>query len=72
MEGHESVYIKEDGENAKAGEIVSEGEKFYTAWGFDMWYITDEDIEQLKAGKMFYFDDGEYAHGIVYKEKDDD
>lgn len=53
------------------GEIIASGEKYWPAYGVRGEYITDEDIEQLKAGKMLYTNDGEYAHCLVYKEENE-
>ena len=54
------------------GAIIAEGEGYDPFYGENWFYITDEDIEQLKAGKMFYTAtrDAEYAYCLVYKEKE--
>lgn len=68
----ERNYTNEDREEAIAddensGVMIATGEKYWPAYGSRWFYITDEDIEQLKAGKMFYATDGEYAYCLVYK-----
>lgn len=66
------IYRSEDRERVTAtdyycGEIISVGEP-YEPWYGERWIcITEDDIEQLKAGKMLYASDGEYATCIVYK-----
>lgn len=54
------------------GEIIADGEEYLEMYGVRWAYITDEDIKQLKAGKMFYTTDGEYAYCLVYKEEECD
>ena len=44
-----------------------QNECFTRLYGEKWVCITEDDIEQLKAGKMFYIDDGEYATCIVYR-----
>lgn len=51
------------------GDIIAVGESYNTLYGERWVCITEDDIEQLKAGKMFYVDDGEYATCIVYREE---
>lgn len=68
----EIVYTNEDREEAicdddNFGVMVAIGEKYWPAYGSRWYFITDDDIEQLKAGKMFYATDGEYAYCLVYK-----
>lgn len=66
------IYRKKDREQVTAGnyycgEIIAVGES-YNSWYGERWVcITEDDIEQLKAGNMFYISDGEYATCIVYK-----
>lgn len=66
------IYRKKDREQVTAsdrycGEIVAVGESYETLYGRRWVCITEDDIEQLKAGKMFYISDGEYATCIVYR-----
>ena len=73
---HEVVYTNEDREGAISdyeqcsGEIIAIGEKYAPMYGERWVYITDEDIAQLKKGKMLYNTDGEYAYCLVYKEEE--
>ena len=46
-------------------ELVSMNDKVDTLWGHDANTITLKQIEELKNGKVIYFDDGEYAHLIA-------
>lgn len=68
------IYRKKDREQVTAtdyycGEIIAVGEP-YESWYGERWVcVTEDDIEQLKAGKMFYISDGEYATCIVYREE---
>lgn len=70
----EKIYTNEDREEAvsdeyNSGEMIAIGDKYWPEYGTRWYFITDEDIEQLKAGKMFYATDGEYAYCLVYKEE---
>ena len=40
-------------------------------WGNTYCYITEEQLDELKNGKVIYVDDGEYCHFIVLKKGDD-
>ena len=51
------------------GEIIANGGKYDPWYGASFIYITDDDIERIKAGDMFYYTDGEYAYCLVYKEE---
>ena len=67
-----NVYKSEDRELVTSsdyycGEIIAVGESYNTLYGERWVCITEDDIKQLKAGKMFYTDDGEYATCIVYR-----
>lgn len=69
------VYRSKDREQVTAsdlyyGEIIAVGEPYDTLYGERWVCITEDDIEQLKAGKMFYIEDGEYATCIVYREEE--
>lgn len=71
----EIVYTNEDREETtsdedNSGVMIATGEKYWPAYGSRWFFITDEDIKQLKAGKMFYASDGEYAYCLVYKEEE--
>lgn len=66
-EDREEVIANDD----NSGAIIAEGEGYYPFYGVNWFYITDKDIEQLKAGKMFYTSDGEYAYCLVYKEENE-
>jgi hypothetical protein len=52
------------------GEIVENGDSYWPCWGVSFIYITDNEIEKIKNGAMFYYDDGEYAYCLMYKEKE--
>ena len=72
---NEIVYTNEDREGAisdedNSGVMVATGEKYWPAYGTRWFFITDDDIKQLKTGKMFYATDGEYAYCLVYKEEE--
>lgn len=40
---------------------------FSSPWGNSCSFITEEQIEELKQGKVIYVDDGEYCHFIALK-----
>lgn len=40
--------------------------------GIGLSFISAEQIEQLKQGKVIFFDDGEYTHIICLKEVEDE
>ena len=48
-------------------EMVEIGDIVDSLYGISTNEITLEQIEQLKRGKIVYFDDGEYAHVIRCK-----
>lgn len=50
-------------------EIVENYETIDALWGLTHIKITDDDIAALKEGKCLYYDDGEYAQIISYKEE---
>ena len=37
-------------------------------WGNTYNYVTEEDIEALKSGKIIYINDGEYCHFIEFRQ----
>ena len=41
-------------------------------WGNSYCYITEEQLEELKNGKIIYFNDGEYGNFIELKKGEDD
>lgn len=51
-------------------EMVGMNDEVDVRYGCSTSYITLEQIEQLKNGKVFYFDDGEYAHLIRVEDGD--
>lgn len=59
-------YIKEYTYSEKM-KIIKPQEKIESMWGLDNTIITNKDIEELKAGNLLWFSDGEYAHTISYK-----
>lgn len=52
--------------------IVSMDDKVDAMWGLSSHYITEEQIDELKNGKVIYFCDGEYAHLIAMKKEEQD
>ena len=52
------------------GEIIEDGKSYDTWYGANRIYITDDDIERIKDGGMFYYTDGEYAYCLIYKEEE--
>lgn len=50
------------------GEIIEDGESYDAWYGANYIYITEDDIERIKDGAMFYYTDEEYAYRLVYKE----
>ena len=59
-----SVSTLYDGKYLIPIEMVDMNDKVDVCYGCSISYITLEQIEQLKNGKVIYFDDGEYAHLI--------
>lgn len=49
------------------GEIIEDGESYDKWFGASYIYITEDDIERIKDGAMFYYTDGEYAYCLAYK-----
>lgn len=47
--------------------VVKADEEVDCWWGLDKVIVTLEDIEELKQGKFWYFNDGEYATVIGLK-----
>lgn len=47
-------------------EMITEEQvsQFSSAWGNTQSYITEEQITELREGKVMYIDDGEYCHFI--------
>lgn len=39
-------------------------------WGNSYCYITEKQLEELKSGKVIYFNDGEYGNFIMLKKGD--
>jgi hypothetical protein len=55
-------------ENSDDGvDVFSLDEDVETMWGCGANYITEQDIEALRSGKVIHFDDGEYAHILYLK-----
>lgn len=46
--------------------------KYSSKWGNRWVEITDEDIEDLRNGKILRYSDGEYATFVVLKEKENE
>lgn len=56
-----------DGEYPNKVSVVKAGDEVDGWWGLDKIIVTIEDIEELKQGKFWYFNDGEYATVIGLK-----
>ena len=65
------IKVKEfiDNTESEQFEIVYKYETIDAMWGMDHVSISDDDIKALKEGKYLYYDDGEYATIISYKEE---
>lgn len=46
-------------------EMVDVDDEIDPYWGLSSMVITEEQVEELKNGKVIYFSDGEYAHAIA-------
>lgn len=67
-----TINLAEKRKQGKAGpaHVVADPQNALPGYGWDITYITEEDIEMLRAGRFFEVGaDGEYAHYLFFQEE---